>query len=342
MSTAQPSQRFAEQVMRSAFEQTGGDAEERDFQIERILRLVANSLACRHATFCIVESTNTVHLARTGIEFIEQIENLPLYSKVVRTGEPLFTVDLAFDSGLAMPPMVDFKTNMRSAVVWPVLEGGQRAIGCLAVFSERERHFYTLVARRLLNDGVRLIEDLISARRTAIQDALTGLYNRRYFDTQLASEWRRGKRGHLPLSLLMIDVDEFKAYNDTYGHHDGDRLLARIAGLIQSRIRRAGDVACRFGGEEFAVLLPSTTMRDAEQLAESIRACIENAGMKHAASTSGTITVSVGVGTAEHASQLLESTATELLTTADSALYLAKGGGRNRVVSQLVVESAVT
>lgn len=158
----------------------------------------------------------------------------------------------------------------------------------------------------------------------AITDALTGLRNRRKFDAEIDTEWRRAARQKTPLALLMIDADHFKAYNDTYGHQAGDQVLVGIAICISDTVRRAGDCAARFGGEEFAVLLPGCSADDALKVAETIR-------LKVVQWSEGPTVNTVSIGVAS-----LTPTAgmdwSQLVEAADKALYAAKAGGRDRSV----------
>jgi diguanylate cyclase (GGDEF)-like protein len=160
----------------------------------------------------------------------------------------------------------------------------------------------------------------------AATDSLTGLANRRRLDQVLKAEWARGLRSGKPMSLLMIDVDHFKLFNDRHGHHGGDEALRNVATAIQQRIRRPGDLAARYGGEEFSVVLAETPLNGAIVIAEAIRAGIE--ALPRFASDDLPITVSIGI-----ASQLSQPSATlsGLIGAADKALYQAKRKGRNRV-----------
>lgn len=158
-------------------------------------------------------------------------------------------------------------------------------------------------------------------------DALTSIANRRTFDSRLSEEWRRGKRAGAPLSLLMIDVDYFKQYNDTNGHPMGDQCLRIVAGCLQGQALRAGDVAARIGGEEFAVILPQTPNDGAVAVAERLRETVEGARVPHGASlVSPFVTISVGVTTSSGDMEL-----DDFAATADKALYQAKKNGRNRI-----------
>jgi len=158
----------------------------------------------------------------------------------------------------------------------------------------------------------------------ATTDALTGLRNRRKFDTEIDVEWRRAMRQRAPLALLMIDADHFKAFNDTNGHQAGDQLLVGIAICISDSVRRAGDCAARYGGEEFAVLLPGCASADAFQIAETIRRKVMQWSEGPAVNT-----VSVGVASLTPAAGMHWAL---LLEAADKALYAAKAGGRNQSV----------
>jgi diguanylate cyclase (GGDEF)-like protein len=158
-------------------------------------------------------------------------------------------------------------------------------------------------------------------------DALTGLANRRQFDRLLDLEWRRAIRAGLPLALLLVDIDFFKRYNDTYGHLRGDAALAEVAKAIAGAFSRAGDVVARYGGEEFTALLPSTGLEAALELAEQARVRVEARGIPHAAGEAGRpLTVSLGVVSVIPDGQ---SPPTALVEAADRALYAAKAAGRN-------------
>ena len=170
----------------------------------------------------------------------------------------------------------------------------------------------------------------------ATRDGLTSLANRRSFDETLKIEWRRATRDSKAFSLLMIDVDYFKRYNDVYGHVGGDECLKLVAGAMASEMLRASDSVARYGGEEFAVILPGTTLHGAIKVGERIRAAVEQIGLPHAGSDAADhVTVSIGAATAIATP---EDDAAQLVAAADAALYRAKKEGRNRVVA---VETAL-
>ena len=163
--------------------------------------------------------------------------------------------------------------------------------------------------------------------RLARHDGLTGLANRRCFDDTLRAEWERAQRQHLPLSLLMVDVDNFKQYNDSHGHMKGDDCLRRVAGAVSAEMR-SNDLVARYGGEEFAVILPNQSLKGAAVVAERIRLRVERLQLPRSQHEELHVTVSIGAATA------LPGAGTELaqlIHTADSALYRAKHLGRNRI-----------
>jgi two-component system chemotaxis family response regulator WspR len=160
-------------------------------------------------------------------------------------------------------------------------------------------------------------------------DGLTGLSNRRHFDEYLEMEWRRALREQSQLSLLLIDVDHFKAYNDTFGHVAGDEALRRVAGTIRESCARSSDLPARYGGEEFAIILPGTSPGGARLLAEKLRLTVQALGIAHEQPDAGAVlTVSVGVATLTPGQG---ESCLRLIEHADRALYNAKHGGRNQV-----------
>ena len=165
-------------------------------------------------------------------------------------------------------------------------------------------------------------------RELANADALTGLANRRGFDEQLEAEWQRAISAHESVAILLMDVDLFKSYNDIYGHIGGDECLRCIANVIAGALQRSSDRASRFGGEEFAVILPNTELDRALLVAENIRHAVAAMNLPHPCNPHGHQTISIGVAAAI---PLQEESFLTLLTLSDHALYSAKNLGRNRV-----------
>jgi diguanylate cyclase (GGDEF)-like protein len=165
-------------------------------------------------------------------------------------------------------------------------------------------------------------------------DGLTGVYNRRHFDERLASEWGRAQRSHSPLSVVLLDVDFFKRYNDHYGHQAGDDCLRRIAVALQQGLRRPADLVARYGGEEFVCVLPETDLDGAMAVAQELERRVRQLDMAHARSDVASV-VSVSLGVASQGGQA-SGDAGALLAQADTQLYKAKSTGRGRVCGDVL------
>jgi len=181
--------------------------------------------------------------------------------------------------------------------------------------------------RRAMEEKLEAANRLL--RVQALQDPLTGIANRRRFDEMLGVEFRRAQRLAEPVSILMIDIDCFKSYNDTYGHPAGDACLRMVAAKIEAQLRRSGDLLGRYGGEEFACVLPGADGAGALRVAEQVRTAIELMVIAHSASPRGFLTVSIGVVTINPPRE--DEGPAEYVEAADTALYQAKHAGRNMV-----------
>ncbi|HXH28544.1 MAG TPA: diguanylate cyclase, partial [Candidatus Polarisedimenticolia bacterium] len=186
--------------------------------------------------------------------------------------------------------------------------------------------YFVEVSHKLHNPKVIELKLFEETQASAYRDELTGLDNYRSFREHLGREIRRGARSGQPLSLVMIDIDDFKPFNDRHGHEAGNRALAALAGLLRSSLRKV-DVPARYGGEEFALILPSTTKTQAQQVAERARLRVEKHRMKAGAEGPVGLTVSMGIATHPADADEME----ELVRRADSALYFAKSRGKNQV-----------
>jgi diguanylate cyclase (GGDEF)-like protein len=208
----------------------------------------------------------------------------------------------------------------QSIAVTPFSEGRERF--CLVEISDVSS---TVGRERLLRDQAE------SLRAQSYVDGLTGIANRRHFDVALQRELGRAQRHGSELSLLLMDIDSFKAYNDHFGHQQGDACLAMVAEAFAGKLQRAADLAARYGGEEFAAVLPDTGPEQARQHAEAIRASIAALKITHApAAGRPYVTMSIGVASFD---KTRLNDAESLLRAADQALYAAKRGGRDRVVA---------
>ncbi|MBI9104717.1 MAG: diguanylate cyclase [Spirochaetales bacterium] len=180
----------------------------------------------------------------------------------------------------------------------------------------------------IIISGTALSRAYLAIKRQAIFDGLTGLHNRRSFSQQIVTEFGISRRKRYPLSIIMIDIDFFKQYNDTYGHKAGDECLIEVASTIRQTLKRPADYCARYGGEEFIVILPDTAPSGAEIIAENLRKNIVQLKIPHEKSEIGRVSISLGVATATVLSQVNHD---QLVNDADKALYSAKAQGRNRV-----------
>ena len=196
------------------------------------------------------------------------------------------------------------------------------------------RSYMTLLQRDAAYRALRvsqqqLLDTNLVLQRLMNSDGLTGLSNRRHFDEYLELEWRRAMREQTQLSLLMIDVDYFKSYNDSFGHLDGDEALRKVAAAIRDASSRPSDLPARYGGEEFAIVLPNTSQGGSRLVAEKLRMAVEAMKIPHISPTAGSsLTISIGLSTM---TPQQGSNCRELISAADKGLYLAKKNGRNQV-----------
>jgi diguanylate cyclase (GGDEF)-like protein len=212
---------------------------------------------------------------------------------------------------------------------------GASTLVLLGVIAQRDAAEHGLAdAHALLENRVRIrTQELAAAngrlKRIADLDGLTGVPNRRFFNTALETEWRRATYGGRSVAVILLDVDYFKAFNDSYGHPAGDACLQAIADALSSGLQRGGELLARYGGEEFVALLPHADVTDALRAAERLRERVAKLAIKHSVPTeSATVTLSAGVAAEIPARG---RTSTDLLAAADAALYSAKRNGRNRV-----------
>ena len=220
----------------------------------------------------------------------------------------------------AEAPALQYRASRRDGTyVWVEIMGRALGGGLGVMLSIRD------ISRRKSAED-RLEEANRNLFMLASTDGLTGLANRRSFDKALTRELARCARDGLPLALLLVDVDHFKRYNDSYGHQEGDECLKRLSHLLRGMARRPGDVAARYGGEEFAVILPNTAADGGLHFAENLRTAVEQLNIPHCRSSYGIVTVSIGIACEIPASR----TDSTILQNADVALYSAKAGGRNR------------
>jgi diguanylate cyclase (GGDEF)-like protein/PAS domain S-box-containing protein len=187
-----------------------------------------------------------------------------------------------------------------------------------------------LIQQQLRDENQSLADIRVNLEQLAIKDGLTGIYNRRFFDMQLEIQWGIARRNNEPLTLIMIDVDFFKQFNDIYGHNAGDNALKRVADSLNKSFMRSSDFVARYGGEEFVVLSAGTTQKQAELFTATLCQRVRDLGIPHSTSSTGYLTVSIGFSVQAFATHDHSSV---LLGRADKALYAAKQRGRDQSFS---------
>jgi len=251
------------------------------------------------------------------IKAVDYLKDIPII--VVTVKDEIKYLQMAFAMGA-----VDYITKPLNKV--ELLARVRSALRLKYEIDRRKaREKELLVIKQQLEDTIFVLKRLSS------EDELTGIPNRRGFDNYLEQEWKRAMRYEVPVSLILVDIDFFKAYNDTYGHQRGDHCLKKVASVLNDGLHRPADFAARYGGEEFVIILPNTDLNGGEFIAEKLREGVEAMGMDHSSSqASEHVTISLGVATATPSQGFSPS---DLVTAADQALYRAKQEGRNRVRS---------
>lgn len=323
-----------EQARQAVLSRFGITAESKDYNLDRIVRVAALGMGCEYGIFTLFESGQQVRISTFGETIARLPSTLRAADAVRESGEPLEVNDLStVDADLHWADH-DNWPQQGAFACRPVIAAATVVIGALTVISTKAQGIDSPENRRIMLDCVRLLEDSLTMRRDSIRDPLTGLYNRRFFEGQITAEWQRAKRLNLPVSILVIDIDHFKSYNDSLGHLAGDRALARVADILKQQVRRSGDTICRYGGEEFAMILSSTALGDAEVLANRVRKAVSSEQIEYPGlepEQQRTLTISVGVSVADFGNDSEQMEPKNVLGLADSALYEAKAAGRNCV-----------
>ena len=317
------------------------------------------SLICKTpiALITLLDEERQWFKSRVGLERSEiPREDAFCNHAILKPNDIMIVRDASQDERFCDNPLVTSEPNLRFYAGAPLVTSGGEALGTICVFDEKPRELSTdqLDALRVLSREVmgqfelrrsiatleqsmlkqeNYIDQLQEYQRElekvraelesqSLTDALTGVHNRRSFDTRFEEEFLRAKRYKVACSLILIDVDFFKSYNDNFGHGAGDEALKAVAALLKEDVR-IHDMVARYGGEEFAIILPNTDIKGAMVMGERFRRSIQRASWKHKQ-----LTISVGVASLGDSMQK----PTDLLQESDAALYKAKQAGRNAVV----------
>jgi len=245
-------------------------------------------------------------------------------------------------SSLRLGPIAWSAPAMLLFAIRCFLEGGEYGYGigtliCLYLFTIHsysfKHHTSITTSIGLKFENLHLLDEVSKAneflKRISMIDGLTGLANRHSFEEFVDREWRRAIREQRPISLIMLDIDFFKAYNDNYGHLGGDNCLKKVAAILAESMKRPADLVARYGGEEFIVVMPDTDIRGAREIAEKLRIAVELLGVEHAHSSAASV-VTISLGVASLVPELGQDPS-HLIKQVDAALYAAKHDGRNRV-----------
>jgi diguanylate cyclase (GGDEF)-like protein len=296
-----------------------------DEAFDRITRLASTILGCPISVISFVDSDRQWFKSHLGLDASETPRSAAFCAHAILSNDVLIVEDAAKDERFANNPLVTGAPNIRFYAGAPLITPEGHKLGTLCTIDQIPRQL-TLAEKEALRDLAGMVMNELELRRLASIDSLTQAFNRRFFLELMNREITRACRHKLPLSLLMMDVDHFKSFNDTYGHHAGDLALVHLVEQTR-KVLRAQDVMGRLGGEEFAVLLPHTGHVGAQVLAEKLRTAISSSSLRVGAAE---LAVTVSVGMAQHRSGAEDLT--ELLERADQALYAAKSKGRNQVV----------
>ncbi|MBV9419129.1 MAG: sensor domain-containing diguanylate cyclase [Alphaproteobacteria bacterium] len=328
---------------------------QRDEKFDRLTRLASTLIGTPMASITFIDRDRQWLKSAVGIDTEETARADGFCAYTVLNDELMVVEDAAADKRFYDNPFVTGEPHVRFYAGAPLTSRDGLAVGSLCVIDSKPR-VLAPEQRRLLKDLAAMAVDEMELHKSIKQlhkrqvelqrtqdglraankrleelastDALTGIANRRTLDACMVRELRRAARKRSAVSLLLIDADHFKMFNDLYGHQAGDACLRMMGEVLRAALHRPGDLAARYGGEEFAVFLPDTGALGAMQVAEAIRAEIEARRIEHSGNEDGVVSVSIGVATLVPD---IGGEPRELVQEADSALYRAKEQGRNRV-----------
>lgn len=317
----------ARQAAVDALHLTGAAFEE---SFDRLTRLVQHLLEVPISLFTVVDGERQFFKSARGVEARETPREMAFCAHAILRDELFVVPDATEDPRFRDNPLVTGGPQIRFYAGIPIRAHNRLPIGTLCAIDHQPREL-TSEQRAMLEDLRNILEETLLLRSLSVRDPLTGLYNRRYFDEFFEREWRRGYRSALPMSALLVDIDHFRLYNEANGHEAGDRTLKLVAHHLASQLRRGGDIAARYSGEQFVIVLPETSAADAAGVAVHLRESVQKLAIPHAASPEQLITVSVGGSSIESSEGYLMGNGS-LMARVDRALLEAKRTGRNRAL----------
>jgi len=312
-------------------ERFGLSSESKDYNLYRILSLACQFLGAKAASFSIPVRGGSAILEYAGGEIMEPA-TASRGCVVTHSNREMTILSGPSIAGWSEDCPTLSSINLSGYTGVPIFNPDSVVQGVMSVFFEGNFTPPTTAKIQALSDFGRLIEDSLVMRSLSIRDPLTQMFNRRYLEDQANIEWRRALRLQVPLSFAMVDVDHFKLYNDSAGHQAGDEALVALAKVISKACQRAGDSACRYGGEEFAIILPMTSSEDAEALMAKIAEEFAALSITHPGMSNESVTFSCGITTKTAPEEMDASDVKTCFFEADKALYEAKNTGRNRIV----------
>lgn len=320
-------QEAARQAVLEQLHLTGEGFEE---SFDRLTRLIRYVLGVQTATFTVVDGNRQYFKSLQGLEVRETSRDMAFCAHAI-LGDGIFVVpDASKDPRFMDNPLVTGAPHIRFYAGIPIRAHNRLAIGTLCAIDDHPRELMPEQSA-LLQDLGGMLEETLLLRSLSVKDALTGLFNRRYFDEFFEREWRRGHRSTLPLSVLLINIDHFKSYNDTQGAEAGDRTVKLVAHHLSSQLRRGGDIVARYDDAQFVIVLPETNAVEAAGVAVHLRESVQKLAISHPSSPGRVMTISVGGACVESREHYLLGHAS-LLARADAALREAKQAGRNRAL----------
>lgn len=298
---------------------------------DRVIRMTRRLAGVPICAFSVVDADRQFLKAREGIAFREAPRSIAFCSWAIAQDDlsvPVIVENAAEHPDYKDNPLVTGEPGIRFYAGIPVLAPNQLPVGTVCVIDTKPREFDQEISQAL-HDAKALLEDALILQSRAVRDPLTGLYNRSYLNEGLEREWSQAYRYLLPLSVVIIDVDHFSGYNACYDEARGDEVLMNVATVVQSKASRAGDVAVRYGGNQFALVLPETERSGCTAICEELVQSVRDLHIAHASSERGILTVSVGAVVAS-AHEHLRAGGERLTSLAEAALYAAKAKGQNQ------------